>query len=96
MKTPTTHRGWMKLISSLHDDPDRKWVNETLDFIYPDFENFSTIHRTNCEICSGNIIKFDEVLHHKENFADISAQTYEFHNKNCVRKQKLLKIKKLF
>lgn len=95
MKTPKSHKGWMILISSFNDDTDKKWANECINEIYPDFKDHSTIHRTKCDICNGNIIKFDEILFHKINYADISEQTYEFHYKNCVRKQKLLKIKKL-
>ena len=92
MKTPANHRGWMMLINSLYDDDDHNWSNGMIDEIYPDVEKFSTIHRTKCNICNGNIIKFDEVLHHRYEFADISEQIYEFHNRNCARKQKLLKL----
>lgn len=92
MRTPTTHREWLALIAMLQED---KHANTILNEICSDFENYSTIHRTKCKICNGNIIKFDEFLHHRYNFADISKQTFEFHNKNCSRKQKLLKLNEL-
>lgn len=92
MTSPHSHNQWLELTISFLDWKDYKEVNEIYDEIYPDIEKFPSIHRSTCQYCRGNIIKFDEMRYNKKYMMDTSEQIIEFHNKNCLRIQKLQKI----